>query len=163
MPDIPLEKKFAVLCKIARAEHFAWRDAITEVVPDADIAAIVDRMWVLTAEQTARAYVKRLDTKQPLAPQVAEAFVWSSLCMGEDARAEAADDGSARVCHDDCPWFHFHRERDLLDEDRRGCDAWFSTTVEEINRALDSKLRIETLEALPSGGERCVRRLWVED
>ncbi len=45
---------------------------------------------------------------------------------------------------------------------RPGCDAWFQTLVDEINRELGTRLRVETLETLPEGGDSCLRRLWLE-
>ena len=56
----------------------------------------------------------------------------------------------------------WHQKIDLRSEDRSGCDHWFMATIEEINRTLGSELKVETLESLPEGGTRCVRRIWVE-
>lgn len=163
MTGIPLQKRFDALCQITRAQHFAWREAVRETCPDADPRAVVERMWEITGRQTAQAYLKRIDAARPLAPQVAEAVAWSSRCMGEEADAEVAPDGAqAFVRHHACPWFDWHRRLGLLPEDRPGCDAWFSSTVEEINRVLGSRLRVETLGTLPDGDAACVRRFWVE-
>lgn len=154
------QKHFSVLCQIQRAQHFAWREAVAQ--SGADPGACVDRMWRVTARDTARAYVKRLDPSRPLAPQVAACIAWSSRCMGEDAVVESAPDGSAHeafVRHRACPWFDWHRKLDLLEEDRRGCDIWFAGVMDELNGALGRQLQCETLETLPEGGASCLRRI----
>jgi len=162
MPEIPVEKKFAVLCEITRAQHFAWHEAVRQLCPGVDLAQVVNRMWEVTGHETARAYLKRLDPKKPLAPQVAESIAWSSQCMGEDAHAEVtAGKDEALLRHGDCPWVHWHKRLGLLKEDRPGCDVWFQTIVRDINEALKTKLKVETLEALPDGGSCCLRRFSV--
>ena len=161
--DIPIDKKFSILVEISRAQHFAWREAVAELCPDVDPVAVVNRMWEVTGVQTAQAYLKRLDPKAPLAPQFAESIVWSSLCMGEDAAVEVSEDGEeAFVRHAGCPWHRWHGKLGLLAEDRPGCDSWFGSAIDTINEALGTKLRFETIEALPDGGPCCLRRLWVE-
>jgi hypothetical protein len=157
----PVEKRFAVLAQIARAQHFAWRQAVLDCCPDADVVAVTARMWELTGRETAHAYLRRIDPTQPLAPQVAEAIVWSSQCMGEDAVCEpGATSSEALVRHRSCPWLDWHRRLGLVAEDRPGCDTWFRATVDEVNRVLGASLRVETREALPDGGPSCLRRLW---
>jgi len=160
--DVSVEKRFAVLCEIARAQHFAWREAVRQSCPEADVTEVVDRMWRLTGEETSRAYLKRIDPTKPLAPQVANSIAWSSQCMGEEVVVEE-DGNEASVRHEDCPWFHWHKRLDLLAEDRPGCDRWFGTVVEDINAKFGTNLRFETLEALPEGGSSCLRRFWVEE
>jgi hypothetical protein len=161
--EVSLEKKFAVLCQIVRAQHFAWRRAVAEHCPGVDMTSVVAHMWRITGEETARAYVGRLDPAKPLAPQVAESIAWSSRCMGEEAVVEISEDGEqAFVRHHACPWKDWHERRGLLAEDRPGCDAWFGSTLDGINRALRTRVRFETLETLPEGGASCLRRLWVE-
>ena len=129
--------------------------------PDVDPAAVVDRMWKLTGEQTARAYLKHMDRDRPLAPQVAASIVWSSQCMGEAASLEpGASEDEAFVRHADCPWFHWHERLGLLAEDRPGCDRWFQSTVEAINAELGSRIAVETVESLPEGQCSCLRRFW---
>jgi len=155
--------KFAVLCKIARAQHFAWRAAVVENCGEVEVASVVTRMWEITGCQTGAAYAPRLDLDQPLAPQVARSVVWSSQCMGEDAHLEVSEDGrEAFVRHEACPWFDWHKRLGLLEEDRAGCDCWFSTTVDAINQARGTALRVETLSTLPDGDAACVRRFWIE-
>jgi hypothetical protein len=163
MGDIPLDKKFGTLCGITRAQHFAWRQAVVELCPDADPTAVVDRMWKLTGDQTAAAYLRHIDKTKPVAPQVAASIVWSSECMGEDAVAEPGEGpDEAVVRHTGCPWFTWHDKLGLLAEDRPGCDQWFRSTIAVVNAELGTKLQFETLESLPEGGSACVRRLWCE-
>lgn len=163
MGEIPVDKKFAVLCDIARAQHFAWHEAVRQMCPSVETAKVTDRMWEVTGHETAKAYLKRMDKGKPLAPQMAAAIVWSSQCMGEAAAMEAtADRDEAFVRHADCPWYHWHKRLNLLSEDRPGCDVWFQTAVADINKALGTKLRMETVEALPEGGKCCLRRFWVD-
>ncbi|RLB64589.1 MAG: hypothetical protein DRI90_04200 [Deltaproteobacteria bacterium] len=164
MGDIPVEKKFAILCEITRAQHFAWHEAVKQMCPDADVAAVTDKMWEVTGHDTAKAYIKRLNKEKPLAPQMASSIVWSSQCMGEAATVEITEGkDEAFVRHTDCPWYHWHKRLDLLAEDRPGCDLWFQTAVEDVNKALGTKLRVETTQALPDGDPCCLRRFWVED
>lgn len=160
MSDDTTQRHFDTLCQITRASHFAWREAAAEAVPEAAMPKMVDRMWEITGEQTGKSYAKRVDRKLPIAPQVAKSFVWSSLCMGEDAAVEAGSEAEAFVRHDGCPWFDWHERLGLLAEDRPGCDAWFRSTIERINRDLGCDLKFETLETLPDGGSCCRRRLW---
>ncbi|MCP4872238.1 MAG: hypothetical protein GY898_26345 [Proteobacteria bacterium] len=163
MSDKPLQHRFDVLCQITRAQHFAWRAAVADLCPDVDPAAVTDKMWELTGVQTGAAYAKRLDRSKPIAAQVAASIVWSSECMGEDAIVEIGEGADeAFVRHHDCPWFHWHKRLDLLAEDRPGCDMWFSTSVDRVNEACGTTLRVETLEALPDGDSCCLRRFWVE-
>ena len=163
MADIPVEKKFAILCDIQRAQHFAWREAVRKMCPDVNVVGVVNKMWEVTGHQTAKSYLKRLDKTKPLAPQVAASIVWSSRCMGEDAHVEKGPSPrEAFVRHDDCPWFHWHERMKLLAEDRPGCDIWFETTLGDINQALGTKIQFETIYALPDGGNCCLRRFWEE-
>lgn len=156
---IPIQKRFRALCAITRAQHFAWRQAVAEAHGTAAAAAAVQRMWVITGHETARAYLARIDRARPLLAQVAESIVWSSQCMGEDAVLELEGD-EAYVRHRDCPWYHAHRRQDLLSEDRTGCDAWFGALIEAINGTLGTDLRCETLATLPDGCGYCLRRLY---
>lgn len=160
--DIPIEKRFKVLCEIVRAQHFAWREAALALAPDLDPEELGNKMWEITGVQTAKAYLKRLDGDKPLAPQVAQAIAWSSVCMGEDAVVEQGEGDEAFLKHNDCPWFHWHKRLDLLSEDQPGCDTWFQTTVAEVNKALGTNLKIETQRSLPAGGDCCLRRIWMD-
>lgn len=162
--DIPVEKKFKILCEITRAQHFAWRQAVKEICPSVDPEDVVKKMWEITGHETAKAYMKKLDPQKPIPIQVAHSIVWSSQTMGEDAHVE---EGSSRkeafVRHDGCPWFDWHRRLNLLKEDQPGCDTWFETAVKDIAEKLGVNLRIETQKSLPEGGDACVRRIWIEE
>jgi hypothetical protein len=161
--NIPLDTRFKVLCEITRAQHFAWRQAVAEMCPDVDPERVVDRMWIITGHETARAYLKRIDPEKPLPMQIAKSMVWSSECMGEDAVIEEGkDETEAFVIHKHCPWFLWHKRLNLLQEDQPGCDAWFETTLVDVNRALNTNVKIQTLHSLPEGAEECRRRIWVE-
>ncbi|UCG33613.1 MAG: hypothetical protein JSU68_03065 [Phycisphaerales bacterium] len=160
--DIPIERRFKVLCEIVRAQHFAWREAALALAPQLDPVELTNKMWEITGVQTAKAYLKRLDPGKPLAPQVAQSIAWSSVCMGEDATVEPGRGDEAFVKHADCPWYHWHKRLGLLKEDQPGCDTWFFTAVAEINKALGTNVKIETTHSLPEGGDCCLRRIWVE-
>ncbi len=163
MAEIPVEKKFATLVEISRAQHFAWHEAVAKLFPGTDMSKVVDKMWEITGHETARSYIKRLDKSKPLAPQVAASITWSSQCMGEAATVETTPGkDEAFVRHADCPWVHWHRRTNLLHEDRPGCDVWFEVAIDDINQALGSTLKVETLEALPDGGKCCLRRIWAD-
>ena len=164
MHEPPLEEKFKMLCQITRAQHFAWREAIQRRHPALDPGELVDVMWRVTGESTGRAYLKHLDPRRPLPAQVAGSIAWSSQCMGENVSVEVGDDGhEAFVRHHDCPWFPWHERQGLLDEDLRGCDTWFASTVEAVNQGLGCNLRCETLSALPAGDSSCLRRFWIAE
>lgn len=160
--DVPIEKRFKVLCEIVRAQHFAWREAALTLAPDLDPEELANKMWAITGVQTARAYLKRLDREKPLAMQVAQCIAWSSVCMGEDATVEQGQGDEAFVRHADCPWYHWHKRLDILEEDQPGCDTWFFTAVAEINKALGTRIKIETKASLPANGDCCLRRIWVD-
>jgi hypothetical protein len=160
--DIPLETRFKVLCEIVRAQHFAWREAALALAPGLDPQKLTNKMWEITGVQTAKAYLKRLDPKKPLSPQIAHSIAWSSVCMGESATVEAGAGDEAFVRHADCPWFHWHKRLNILKEDRPGCDRWFFTAVAEINKALGTDVKIETQSSLPDGDGCCLRRIWME-
>jgi hypothetical protein len=152
-----------VLVQIARASHFAWRQAVVELCPGCDPVAVVNKMWEITGHDTAAAYLKRLDPNKPLPMQFARAIQWSSQCMGEDAEAlPGTSDGEALLRHHGCPWFDWHKRLGLLAEDRPGCDVWFQTAIADINARLGTRLCFQTAESLPEGGGCCLRRFWIE-
>ncbi len=160
--DLPIEKRFRILCDIVRAQHFAWREAALTMAPHLNPQELVNKMWEITGVQTAKAYLNHLDPSKPLAPQVARAIAWSSICMGEDASVEEGQADEAFLRHVKCPWSDWHKSLDLLHEDQPGCDTWFSTTIAEINKALGTNIKIETQCSLPAGQDCCLRRIWVE-
>ena len=43
--DIPIEKRFEVLCDIVRAQHFAWREAALALAPELDPQELCKKMW----------------------------------------------------------------------------------------------------------------------
>ena len=162
--DIPVEKKFKILCEITRASHFAWRQAVIEACPDVDIKDVVYKMWEITGHETAKAYINKIDSSKPVLPQIARSFVWSSVTMGEDA--EIVDEGNPDeifVRHNGCPWFNWHMKVKALPEDKPGCDIWFKTVISDINKAFGTNVKIETQSSLPDGESSCVRRIWLED
>ncbi len=161
-PEVPIEKKFNILCQISRAQHFAWRNAVVESCPDLEVEKVVNKMWAITGVETGKSYIKRIDPKRPLPLQIANSIVWSSACMGEDAEAlKGKDDNEAFVKHNACPWFDWHQQLNLLPEDQPGCDAWFAALIDVINRKLGTEVKFETVEALPAGGGCCLRRIYV--
>ncbi|MCX6154142.1 MAG: L-2-amino-thiazoline-4-carboxylic acid hydrolase [Candidatus Kapabacteria bacterium] len=161
--EIPIEKKFKILCGIARAQHFAWREACRQLVPELDTTEIVNKMWEVSARDTANAYLKMLDKDKSLPMQIAESVVKSSITMGEDAKLIKGDGVDEYfVRHDGCPWFDWHKNLGLLAEDRPGCDNWYFKTVEFMNEKLATNVRIETTNSLPDGDDCCLRRIWIE-
>jgi len=159
--EIPLEKKFQVLCGIARAQHFAWREACRQLAPEKDTTEFVNKMWEVSAHDTGKAYLKMLDKEASLPMQIAESIVKSSITMGEDAKIiKGENDDEYFVKHEACPWFDWHKRLGLLPEDRPGCDMWYFKTVEYMNQALGTDVKIETTKALPDGDDCCMRRIW---
>ncbi len=103
MSDLPIEKRFGILCQISRAQHFAWRQAVQEMCPDLDPEDAVNRMWEIVGKQTGDSYAKHLREDQPLPMQIASSVAWSSQCMGEEAVVEAgADEGEALMRYPSC-------------------------------------------------------------
>lgn len=157
------QKQFELLSNIMRASHFEWRRAALALNPDLDPMDLVKKYWKEVGIDTAKFYLKKIDPKKDLAAQVASLFVSSSVAMGEDAEVlDKSTDGKCQARHNDCPWFHWHKREGLLQEDQVGCDHWLKTVVDEINAALNSSLRFETVETLPGGGSCCLRRFWEE-
>lgn len=164
VPDDSLEENFRELCKIVRAQHFLWRQAVQQLCPGVDPADVVDQMWKLTGQRTAEAFAERIDAAKPLAQQVASGIVRSSRSMGEHATVEPGEsDSEAFVRHTECPWQRWHQRMDLAGEDRRGCDCWFQATVDGLSAALGAKVCFETLQTMPDGDPSCLRRIWVEE
>lgn len=157
-------KKTRLMADIMRAQHFEWRRAALAMAPDVEPMELVLKFWSEVGADTARFYASRIDPDGDPAEQVAQLIVASSIAMGEDAEyLGPADDGSHLVAHNRCPWFDWHRKEGLLAEDRAGCDHWLATTLAGINRVLGTDLRFETVDTLPDGASRCLRRLWTGD
>jgi len=162
MSETPIERKFHILAQITRASHFAWRQAVAEMFPDADIEAVVYRMWEITGVETGQAYLRKIDPDKSLPLQVAASIVWSSDSMGETAELVKGENANeAFVKHTGCPWFEWHQRLGLLPEDRSGCDKWFELLIDTINKKLGTKLKFETIESLPEGGNTCLRRIYL--
>ncbi len=158
------QKRFDLLANIMRASHFEWRRAALALCPDLDPIALVKRYWQEVGKDTAQYYLKKIDTARDLPAQVAARDVARSVAMGEDAEGVTpATPGESHARHAACPWFEWHARQGLLAEDLAGCDQWLQTIVDEINGALGSRLRFETVEALPTGGGCCLRRFWEDD
>lgn len=104
--EVPLERRFDMLSQITRATHFGWREAALAVCPNANAQELVNKFWEITARDTAKGYLRRIDLKKPLPRQVAESMVWNSVNMGEDAKLVLGkDEKEAFVHHDGCPWY----------------------------------------------------------
>lgn len=162
--DFPIEERFKLLCGINRAAHFEWRRAALATAPDVDPLELIRNYWIEVGHDTAAAYLKMIDRDQPIAPQVAELAVKSSLAMGETASVQPGDeDGVFLMVHTACPWNDWHRRFGLLAEDRPGCDQWMETIAADLSHALGVTVHVETVgRTLPEGGETCTRRFWVE-
>lgn len=157
------KKRFEILSGIMRASHFEWRKAALEMSPGIDPIRLVKKYWEVVGKDTAQFYLKKIDPQRDVAQQTAEMFVSSSQAMGEDAVMLGQNaDGCWEARHNDCPWFHWHKKENLLDEDQVGCDQWLKTVVDEINAALHTHVRFETTESLPAGGGCCHRKFWIE-
>ena len=59
--EIPVEKKFKILCEITRASHFAWRQAVVETCPDTDIKDVVYKLRPLISIQSPFFRIWRLE------------------------------------------------------------------------------------------------------
>lgn len=157
------KKKINLLSNIMRASHFEWRRAALALNPDLDPKDLVRQFWTEVAADTAKFYVRNMDPKGDVARQFAELFVGSSQAMDEDCTYTGTDaKGCHTVAHTDCPWFHWHKKLDLLDEDQFGCDLWLEKTADEVNATLGTNIRFATEETIPAGGAACRRRFWVE-
>lgn len=163
MADMPVDKKFKILCQIMRASHFEWRRAALAAAPNMAPVDLVMKFWEEVGHDTADAYLKQIDPSKPLPKQLASCTEFSSVSMGEDAKVvEGKDDSEAFLRHDGCPWYDWHKKLDLLSEDQPGCDRWFQVIVEDVNKKLGTNVKFETLKSLPAGDECCLRRFWVE-
>lgn len=151
------EQKFKALCQITRASHFEWRETFRKMYPDQPVEEAVMKYWEVVGQDTAKAYLRKIDPDRPIGPQIAQMIVNSSLAMGENATIESEENGEVRLVHAECPWYGWHKKYDALDEDRPGCDCWFQTLVKDINQALSTKVSVETVSSLPDGDDTCTR------
>ena len=161
--EIPLEKKFKILSQIHRGSHFEWIEAVKEICPNVNEHDLVLKYWEKVAESTAKNYLNHIDMNKSLPKQFAENFVFSSICMGEDATLiQGKDENEYFAKHNDCPWYHWHKRLGKLEFDQEGCDMWLETLIKFINENLGTNIKAETLKSLPNGDEICLRRFWVE-
>lgn len=152
-----IEQKFSALCKITRASHFEWREAFIKMFPNMDSKEAVLKYWEIVGHDTAKAYLKRIDSAKPVAPQIAEMIVNSSLAMGEDAEMTEENSGNVRLVHSACPWYDWHKKYNALEEDQPGCDRWMQTLVDDINQKLGTHIKVKTMSSLPNGNDNCTR------
>jgi hypothetical protein len=162
MSDIPMEKRFKMLVQICRACHFEMRQAALELCPDMDPMEFVKRYWTIVGHDTSPGYIKNIDPSKPLPKQLANNFAFSAQVMGETSYVvEGKDDSEAFVKTDACPYYDWHKRYNALEEDQPGCDAWIDAFVDDINKALGTNLKWETLKSLPAGDGQCLRRFYV--
>ncbi|HAP31644.1 MAG TPA: hypothetical protein DCQ14_01105 [Firmicutes bacterium] len=163
MSDIPMEKRFKMLVQICRACHFEMRQAALELCPEMDPMEFVKRYWTIVGHDTSPGYIKNIDPSKPLPKQLANNFAFSAQVMGETSYVvEGKDDSEAFVKTDACPYYDWHKRYNVLEEDQPGCDAWIDAFVDDINKALGTNLKWETLKSLPAGDGQCLRRFYVE-
>jgi len=154
-------KRFELLANIMRASHFEWRRAVASLCPDLDPTEAVKRYWEEVGKDTATFYLKKIDPDGDIAAQLAALYVASSVAMGEAAEVVPSSvPGESLARHNACPWYDWHKRENLLEEDQVGCDRWLQTVVDEINKTLGTRLRLETVESLPTGGSSCLRKFW---
>lgn len=158
--------RFDALGNITRALFYEWRQAAIKNAKEGvtPLQLVLDA-WEVVGHDTAAAYFTRLDVSRPdFLKRLARSIVGSSLVMGESARLEKGkDEDEYLIIWDRCPWPEFARRYDVpMEEDVQGCDKWFQTVVEDVNKLFNTKVRLETLEAIPRGDGRCVRRIWIE-
>ena len=152
-----LEQRFKALCQINRASFFEWRETLVKMFPEKSPLEAVLQYWEIVGHDTAKAYIRKVDGEKPVASQIAEMIVDSSLSMGESARVVQDADDHVRVIHDICPWNDWYKKYDALEEDQPGCDCWFKTIVADFNQTLGTDIEVETVCSLPNGDERCER------
>ena len=155
--------KFDALGNITRALFYEWREAaIKNAKEGVTPMDLVLSAWEVVGHDTAKAYYGMLDVSKPdFLKRIARAIVMSSTMMGESARIEnGKDESEFFVIWDRCPWHEFARRYDApMEEDVKGCDMWFQTVIADINELFNTKVRLETTEAIPYGDGQCVRRL----
>jgi hypothetical protein len=162
-----LMQKFETLQKINRASWYEWRQAAIECArPELKPLDIVLRAWEIVGHDTAEAYFQMLDvTKPTFLRDLAGCIVYSSLMMGESARIVDSDkENEVFVEWTRCPWPEFARRYGApMEEDVLGCDKWFVTCIDDVNKLFNTRVRLKTLKAIPRGDGKCVRRLWIAE
>jgi hypothetical protein len=162
-----LHKKFSMLGNIERATWYEWRQAALEFAKEGtNPLDVVLRAWEIVGHDTAKSYFGALDkTKDSYLEDIAKCIVTSSIMMGEDAHLVKSDkENEVFVRWDRCPWPEFARRYGApMEEDVLGCDMWFQTVIKDINEVFNTRVRLETLKAIPRGEGQCLRRLWIEE
>jgi len=155
--------KFNTLSNINRASWYEWRLAAIEYArPGVTPLDLVLRAWEISGHDTAKGYFNMLDkTSKNFLEDVAKCIVFSSTMMGENAevvKGEKPNEVFVRWTR--CPWPEFARRYEVsMEEDVLGCDKWFQTVIEDVNKFFNTKIKLETLKAIPRGHGMCVRRL----
>jgi len=161
-----LMQKFETLQKINRASWYEWRQAALEFAREGtEPLDLVLRAWEIVGHDTAEAYFQMLDISRPsFLEDLAGCIVGSSLMMGESARVVKSEkEGEVFVEWTRCPWPEYARRYGAsMEEDVLGCDKWFQTTIEDVNKLFNVKVTLETLKAIPRGDGVCLRRLRIE-
>jgi len=159
--------RFNTLANIERATWFEWRQAAIEYArPDVKPLDLVLRAWEIVGHDTALTYYNMLDkTSKTFLEDVARCIVFSSLTMGENAKiVKAENPHEIYVRWDRCPWPEFARRYKVpMEEDVLGCDKWFQTVIADVNAFFNTKVKLETLKAIPRGDGMCLRRLSMEE
>ncbi len=158
-----LATKFEALGNITRATWFEWRQAAIECArPEFKPLDLVLKAWEVVGHDTSKAYFNMLDiTKPSFIEDIGKCIVQSSTMMGEDAQIlEGEEPDEIFVQWDRCPWPEFARRYGVpMEEDVLGCDKWFQTVIADINALFNTKVKLETLKAIPRGDGVCLRRI----
>ncbi|RLI26873.1 MAG: hypothetical protein DRO52_01795 [Candidatus Hecatellales archaeon] len=158
--------RFDLLAGIVRATWYEWRQAALEFArPGTKPLDLVLRAWEIVGHDTAMSYFMALRKNSPtFLEDLANLIVMSSRAMGEDAFAYKGENpNEVFVQWNECPWPEFARRYKAdMEEDVLGCDRWFQTVIEDVNKHFGTKIKLETLKAIPRGDPICLRRLTME-
>jgi hypothetical protein len=158
-----LLSRFNANSNINRASWYEWRQAALEYArPGVTALDLVLRAWEISGHDTANSYFNMLDrNSKTFLEDVAKAIVFSSTMMGETARVVKGEKpNEVFVQWDRCPWPEFARRYNVpMEEDVLGCDKWFQTVIDDVNKFFNTKIKLETTKAIPRGHGICVRRL----
>lgn len=161
-----LMTKFEALGNITRATWYEWREAAIECArPEFKPLDLVLKAWEVVGHDTAKAYFTMLDKSKPtFTKDIAKCIVQSSTMMGEDAKiVKGENEDEIYVQWDRCPWPEFARRYGAsMEEDVQGCDMWFQTVIADINALFNTKVKLETIKAIPRGDRVCLRRITIE-
>lgn len=158
-----LLSKFDALGNITRATWYEWREAALSFLPaGTNPTELVLKAWEVVGHDTAKAYFTALDKSKPtFLRDIAKCIVNSSTMMGETAKiVDGKTPDEVYIQWDRCPWPEFARRYGAsMEEDVLGCDKWFQTVIADVNELFNTKVKLETLNAIPRGEKVCVRRL----